>query len=222
MSARVEEWLATQTFSLMSQPGIPTHRGENGARDSTIDLVWCNFAATYKAHFKERTWTGQGSLGSDHALIRTIASTPLRLTRHREDRTNRFDMDISTRMGRMVPNLCSSSFPLAPNLVNSTTTEIDILVDSLYEAFNSACIATMKRKGNAPAFSAKWWNDECREAASALAEANSTEERKTLGLALKHTVRIAKRDWANAYITEANIWEVAAWRHGRRSSHIPA
>jgi hypothetical protein len=80
----------------------------------------------------------------------------------------------------------------------------------------------MKRKGNAPAFSAKWWNDKCRDAAAALAEANSTEERKHLGLALKHTVKIAKRDWANTYITEANIWEVAAWRHGRHSSHILA
>jgi hypothetical protein len=47
-------------------------------------------------------------------------------------------------------------------------------------------------------------------------------EQKTLGLALKRTVRSAKQDWANSYITEANIWEVAAWRHGRRSSHIPA
>ena len=26
----------------------------------------------------------------------------------------------------------------------------------------------------------------------------------------------------NKYITTANIWEVAAWRHGRHSSHIPA
>jgi hypothetical protein len=61
-----------------------------------------------------------------------------------------------------------------------------------------------------------------QEATAALAQAESVEERKRLGKQLKHTVRIAKRDWANSYITEANIWEVAAWRHGRRSSHIPA
>jgi hypothetical protein len=59
MAARVEEWLATQTFSLMSQPGIPTHRGENGARDSTIDLVWCNFAATIQGSFQGRMWIGR-------------------------------------------------------------------------------------------------------------------------------------------------------------------
>jgi hypothetical protein len=79
----------------------------------------------------------------------------------------------------------------------------------------------MKKKGAAPGFSSKWWNDECREAASALANAPE-EERTRLGRELKKVVRIAKRDWANSYITEANIWEVAAWRHGRRSSHIPA
>jgi hypothetical protein len=95
MSARVEEWLATQTFTLMTQPGVPTHKGENGARDSTIDLVWCNFAASVQGSFQGAQVDWLGSLGSDHALIRTIASTPLRLTRHREDRTNRFDMDIT-------------------------------------------------------------------------------------------------------------------------------
>jgi hypothetical protein len=39
---------------------------------------------------------------------------------------------------------------------------------------------------------------------------------------LKKVVREAKRQWADEYITTANVWEVAAWRHGRRSSHIPA
>lgn len=36
---RVEEYMATQTYTLLSVPRIPTHRGEAGARDSTIDLV---------------------------------------------------------------------------------------------------------------------------------------------------------------------------------------
>jgi hypothetical protein len=48
----VEEWLTTQTFSLLLQPGVPTHRGENRARDSTIDLVWCNFTASIQGLFQ--------------------------------------------------------------------------------------------------------------------------------------------------------------------------
>jgi hypothetical protein len=39
---------------------------------------------------------------------------------------------------------------------------------------------------------------------------------------LKKVVKAAKREWANEYITTANVWEVAAWRHGRRTLHIPA
>jgi hypothetical protein len=221
-SARIEEWLATQTFSLLSQPGVPTHRGKNSARDSTIDLVWCNFATSIQGSFQGAHVDWTGSLGSDHALICTIASTPLRLIRHREDHTNRFDMDISAEEWEEWAQIFAVSIPPRIALNNPTTLEIDILIDSIYEAFNTACSATMKHRGNAPAFSAKWWNNECRDAVAALADAESTEERKQLGLALKHTVRSAKRDWANSYITEANIWEVAAWHHGRRSSHIPA
>jgi hypothetical protein len=48
------------------------------------------------------------------------------------------------------------------------------------------------------------------------------EEARQANIHLKKVVRDAKRNWANDYITTANIWEVAAWRHGRRSSLIPA
>jgi hypothetical protein len=36
------------------------------------------------------------SAGSDHALIRTIASTPVPVYRAKVDRTERFDTDINT------------------------------------------------------------------------------------------------------------------------------
>ena len=39
---------------------------------------------------------------------------------------------------------------------------------------------------------------------------------------LKKVVKVTKQEWVDSYITTANIWEVAAWRHGRCSSHIPA
>jgi hypothetical protein len=39
---------------------------------------------------------------------------------------------------------------------------------------------------------------------------------------LKKVIQEAKRSWADEYITTANVWEVAAWRHGRWSLHIPA
>ena len=104
----------------------------------------------------------------------------------------------------------------------TTAQDIDTLVNLIYAAFNMACIATMKKKGSAPAFSVRWWTDDCAEAAQALQVVATDEELRACNLTLKRVVRRAKREWADRYITTANIWEVAAWRHGRRSSHIPA
>ena len=39
---------------------------------------------------------------------------------------------------------------------------------------------------------------------------------------LKGTVRAAKRRWADEHIEKANLWDVAAWRHGRRVSKVPS
>jgi hypothetical protein len=43
-SHRLEEWMATQTFSLLNKPRFPTRMGEGGARNSTINLAWSNMA----------------------------------------------------------------------------------------------------------------------------------------------------------------------------------
>jgi hypothetical protein len=81
----------------------------------------------------------------------------------------------------------------------------------------------MKTVGSAPGFNSRWWNDECRAAAKAMREGFWNEaEQHDANRHLKKVVKEAKREWANEYITTANVWEVAAWRHGRRSSHIPA
>jgi hypothetical protein len=100
--------------------------------------------------------------------------------------------------------------------------DIDALVNAIYAAFNNACAATMKRKGTAPGFNARWWTEECKTATHTLQEATNPEDRREHNHELKQVTRCAKMEWANEYITSANVWEVAAWRHGRRSSHIAA
>ena len=80
----------------------------------------------------------------------------------------------------------------------------------------------MKCKGPALGFCSCWWNNDCREATRALQNVEDEGECCQLHRKLKHVVKIAKREWADSYITTANIWEVAAWRHGCQSSHIPA
>jgi hypothetical protein len=114
----------------------------------------------------------------------------------------------------------SNSPPLTPLL---TPPDVDLRVDAVYHTFNEACKATMKTVGAAPGFNSWWWNDECKEVAKATREGFWMEEEARLAnIHLKKVVREAKRNWANDYITTANIWEVAAWRHRRRSSLIPA
>ena len=80
----------------------------------------------------------------------------------------------------------------------------------------------MKKRGSKPGFNAKWWNEECRALAKQLREAQSDEEKTPLARSLKTLIATRKRQWADEYISSACIWEVAAWRHGRKSSHIPA
>jgi hypothetical protein len=91
---RLEEWMAGQTFKLLSKPRIPTHMGEGGTWNSTIDLAWYNMVALMQGTFFGAEVDFGGSVGSDHALIQVIASTPVHAPRTREDRTNHFDTDI--------------------------------------------------------------------------------------------------------------------------------
>jgi hypothetical protein len=90
----LEEWMATQTFELLNKPRIPTRMGEGGARNSTIDLAWCNMAALIQGTFFRAQVDFGGSVRSDHALIRVVTSTPAHVTRAPEDQTNRFVTDI--------------------------------------------------------------------------------------------------------------------------------
>jgi hypothetical protein len=167
---------AAQTFSLLSTPGVPTHRGENGGRDSTLDLVWHNLASDAQSSFQGAHIDWAGSLGSDHALIRTYAVPQVRLIRQREDRTNRFDQDIDPEQWEEWHAILEIELPHPRSPITSHE-DIDALVDAIYAAYNNACAATMKRKGTAPGFNARWWNDDCKAAAHALRDATTPEHR---------------------------------------------
>ena len=187
----------------------------------TLDLVWTNYAASLQHIFHGALIDWGGSMGSDHALIRTIATTPNKAKKTKVNSQIRYDTNISREewehWGEIVNQLAPS-----PRSPLQSTVDIDKVVDAIYTAFNSACEQTMDRKGVTPGFHARWWNDKCSEASRAMQAAMSTEERRTCNKTLKRAVKSAKRQWVDQYITTANIWEVAAWRHGRRSSHIPA
>jgi hypothetical protein len=137
------------------------------------------------------------------------------------DRTDIFDTDIEPEAWDEWDRILR--FELPPLTQLHTPGDVDAYVDDVYRAFNAACRATMKKVGTAPGFNSCWWNDKCRTAAKAMRDGFWTEEeQRAANRHLKNVVRKAKKEWADEYITTANVWEVAAWRHGRRSSHIPA
>jgi hypothetical protein len=186
-----------------------------------LDLVWHNLTSESQATFQGAHIDWNRSLGSDHALIRTYAVPQTRLIRQREDRTNQFDQDIDPEQWEEWHAILEIELPHPRSPVTSPA-DIDTLVDVIYTVFNNACAATMKQKGTAPGFNTRWWTNECKTAAHALWDAQTPEDTRRLNHELKRVTRQAKMEWANEYITAANVWEVAAWRHGRRSSHIAA
>ena len=73
-------------------------------------------------------------------------------------------------------------------------------------------------KGRGPS----WWNDACKTAAVEVSQAHGAERRR-LSANLRMTIREAKRAWFESLIEDpdVNIWDLAKWRHGRRSPWIP-
>jgi hypothetical protein len=180
---RLEEWMAGQTFDLLSKPRIPMRMGEGGAQNTTIDLAWANMAALVQGTFFGVEVDFGGSVGSDHALIRVIASTPAHISCSLEDCTNRFNMDIGAEAWEEWDRVLW--FELPPLLPLLSTADIDARVDAVYHAFNEACKATMKKVGPAPGFNSRWWNDECKAAAVA----DDSSLRQAIKLKLKGNKR---------------------------------
>jgi hypothetical protein len=171
---RLEEWAASQTLDLLSKPRIPTCMGEGGGRNSTLDLVWCNMAALIQGTFIGAEVDFSRSQGSDHALIRTIASTPVAIRRAAVDRTECFDTDINDEAWGDWECILHFELPVLTPLSN--TSALDEFVDGIYQAFNEACKATMKTVGTAPGFNSRWWNKDCRVAARAMRGGGTSHE----------------------------------------------
>ena len=83
------------------------------------------------------------------------------------------------------------------------------------------CKAALKPKGNFPSRKSAWWNTECYAVVRCI-QLTPDGDHPLLQLALKCLIKCTKWEWAKEYITNADVWEVAAWHHGQRSALIPA
>lgn len=217
--AKIKAWALAQGLSLLSEPGTPTRKGENRQRDSVLDLVWVNQMAWEDGTFGPPTYSWEESLHSDHSLIRIPCSPGVKIPRVATDKP----VGYHTNVPPGTWDLWSKAlrFALRPLPTFTSTRDIDNMVDNLYEAIFDACKAALKPKGNAPGRKAAWWTNECYEAVRCIQQV-SEEHHPPLQKALRKLIKVTKHQWAEDYIITADVWEVAAWRHGRRSALIPA
>lgn len=219
-ASHLKEWAATNILQLLTEPGIPMHRGEGGVQDSVLDLTWCNLMATEMNTFQGTVINWAGAINSDHTLIHTCAWTQTPPPFLCTDCTNSFNTDLDPEEWEHWHEVFMSHAP--PPLPLLCPWDIDLQIEWIYAAFNTACSMVMKRKGMAPAHNSHWWNEDCSMATQTLATAEDQASRNVAAKALKRTVCLAKCTWADNYITMANIWEVAAWHHGHWMNKVPA
>lgn len=219
-AGRLEDWAARNLLTLANNPGEITRKGASHERDSVIDLAWYNEAATQAATFTGLAIDWEGSLASDHAMIH--------VTGHTRDKSE--NQNVETDLGFLIDPERSEDWIRAFKERSSTclfqpnpTAEA---VEEAAEAFTADIHRTneevfRQRKPPHPR-AAPWWNAACSIATQNLRNAQTTERRGIAQARLKGTVRAAKRKWADEYIEKAQLWEVAAWRHGRKVSKVPS
>ena len=217
--AKIEAWALAQGLSLLSPPGIPTRKGENGQRDSVLDLVWVNQVAWEDGTFDSPVYSWEESLHSDHALIRICCSVPQKVPRVPTDKPCGFHTNASPNAWELWDK--ALRFALRPQTALASSKDIDDAVDNIYDAIFAACKAALRKKGDSPGRKAAWWTDECYALVRRIQTA-PREDQPPLQKDLKRLIKKSKREWADEYISNAEVWEVAAWRHGRWSSAIPA
>ena len=162
-----------------------------------------------------------GSHRSDHTLICTFACTPYHVKTPKGDRTNGFNTEIDVDQWAEWHRIMRDASPIVYGPIQNTE-EVDTIIDLIYAAFNTACSTVMKRKGTSSARSAPWWSTKLGELSKAVQQAQDDKTRQEADCTLKKAVHKAKHMWADSKITSSNVWEVAAWRHGRRMTIIPA
>jgi hypothetical protein len=114
---------------------------------------------------------------------------------------------------------------LPPITPISTVTDLHAAARNLQTAFDTACEKHFQHKRMPKAHGHRWWNSGCTEAVDALKQASLGGDEEAIKLAnarLRKITKTAKREWADKIIEEGQVWEVAKWRHGRKTSQITA
>ena len=217
---RFEVWAAANLLTLANTPGEITRRGAEHEKDSVIDLAWYNDAAIWSATFTGLEVDWAGSLGSDHAMLRT-AGHPY------EAHTPDHDQDLGYLVDPELEEEWIDAFKALPHhhplhQVDPTPEGVEDAAEALTEDIQRANKEVLRKRRPPHPRAAPWWTADCAAATQTLRDARDPEERKIAHARLKGTVSAAKRIWADDYIKKAQLWEVAKWRHGRKLSKVPS
>jgi hypothetical protein len=219
-TTRVEEWAARNLLELANTPGVITRKGAANERNSVLDLAWYNEAATQDSTFTDLKVDWDGSHGSDHAMLTLSGNKREEVPSLNYGGNLGFVVD-PEKGEEWTQAFKARSFHYLFQPVPSPD-EVEAAAASLTEDFCQTNEEILRRRRPAHPKASPWWNAACAIAAKALQEAQDVEPRKQARARLKGTVRAAKRKWADEYIEKAQLWEVAAWRHGRKLSKVPS
>ena len=218
-ATRFEVWAARNLLTLANNPGEITRRGAEHEKDSVIDLAWYNDAAIQGTTFARLEIDWAGSLGSDHAMLRT-AGHPY------EAQAAVYDKDLGYVVDPELEEEWISAFKALSHMPHfqlpPTPEEVEEAAEALTKDIQRANRKVLSKRRPPHPRSAPWWTADCAAATQTLRAAGDAEERKIAHARLKGTVSAAKRLWADEYIEKAQLWEVAKWRHGRKLSKVPS
>ena len=219
-AGRLEEWASTNLLTLANNPGEITCRGTEHERDSMIDRAWYNTAAIQSTMFSNLEVDWDGSLGSDHTMIKVSGHLPAPTSSPKEEMPTGFITDHT----RKEAWICSFHNRPPPAALPPTPTSKEleqaaaVLARDIHETNKSVLC---KRKRFHPK-AAQWWNTACTTAVQKLKEMHGTAAKATAQACLKGVVRAAKHAWAEDHIEKTDIWELTDWRHGHQLNKVPS
>jgi Reverse transcriptase (RNA-dependent DNA polymerase)/Endonuclease-reverse transcriptase len=210
----LERWLDEFGF-ISTVPDGSISRRSPTSLPSLIDFIFVNEAFLEIPSFPSTCSVSfHVSLGSDHAglsLCLPFDTTPPRLPRPpgwkidpdlKEDWIMRF-RTFSPPEITDIPSLLAAAQGLLSHITD--------ISDALFP-----------RRSAPHADDLPWWNRECSLACAALKRCH-WRDRRHLSMALRMSIREAKRAWVDSLIDnpDVSIWDMAKWRKGRRLKDIP-
>ncbi|KAG9225338.1 hypothetical protein CCMSSC00406_0006275 [Pleurotus cornucopiae] len=215
------DWALDNFLDLQNEKGVRTRMGTGNQHDSTIDLTFFNSAATLRLRFQLFAVDESLSYGSDHAAI----TWSVDLSAQAEptecfEPSYRINVDNQDKWVKAFEPLVAD---LPPPIPFTSTADLDEAAVTLMNAFTRATTMTMPVRQPFSPRAARWWNQECSDAADDM-RAAPPEERSTLVNRFHSKIRKAKASWANNIIEQAtpdNVWNIANWSAGKRASRIP-